>query len=242
MGSPARPQGLSIVIPVYFSGATIERALRSVTNGLESVGEAKLRAEVLLVFDGPDEESLAAVLEFQATSMASIRVFHKDHSGIAGSRNIGLREAVYSHVTFLDSDDEMTLPRLRAVTHWPDDVVIGRQEVIWDSISPPPGGVPDPRTSDGLPNPYLTSLVAPTDTLLKLGGFREDLVLSDDLDLVMRLRKSGHQLIFDSAVFAKRHITGNNSSLDYASLKREFFQLLRDGRTAPPDELRGGEQ
>lgn len=231
MSSSTRPQGLSIVIPVYSSGATIERALTSVTNALEKVSRTtQLANEILLVFDGPDSESMTIVSKFQAGPWTKVRVFHKDHSGVAASRNLGLGEAVFSHVTFLDSDDEMALSRLNAAASWPKDVIIGRQAVVWDSVAPPPAGVPDPRTSDGSPNPYLTSLIAQTETLLAAGGFREDLTLSDDLDLVMRLRKGGSRLIFDTEVFVTRHITGHNASLDYALLKQELFQLLREAR------------
>jgi glycosyltransferase involved in cell wall biosynthesis len=167
---------------------------------------------------------------------------HKKHSGIAATRNLGLRTARYSHVTFLDSDDEITLERLRTATSYSNDIVIGRQQVIFDVVSPPPGGVPDPRTTDGSPTPYLTSIVAPAITVLDIEGFRESIALSDDLDLVMRLRLHGATIRFDDAVFVIRHVTGSNASLEYGLLNKEYFQILRDLRQPASGKPNQGSQ
>lgn len=186
--------------------------------------------EHILVFDGRQPFSEKIAHSVAAFSGIDRHIVAKKHSGIADSRNVGLRRARYSHCTFLDSDDELMPARLIAASTLSDSVLIGLQEVGFDVASPAPADIGDPQVTGEASRFFLSNMVAPTELLLSIGGFKTELTLSDDLDLVMRLRRNKAVIEFPSEVFAIRHVTGENASLDYASVRTERFQILRSFR------------
>ncbi len=225
--------GLSVITPIFRNEQTLERTLLSVSTSWHSVEpQFQVPTEHVLVLDGRNEECQEIIERFSTASSLNITLIQKSHRGIAASRNTGIETAVYSHVTFLDADDEMTPERVMAASRYSNQAVIGLQRVVYDAPSRPPAGVAAGRPEDQKVNPYLTSMVLPKHHIVEAGGFREELALSDDLDLVMRLRAQGVTVKFVDDVFVVRHVTGTNASLDYASLRREFFTILRASRDA----------
>lgn len=225
--------GLTVITPIFRNEQTLERTLHSVSTSWNSVEpQFRVPTEHVVVLDGPNEECQEIIEQFSPTSSAKITMIQKSHSGIAASRNAGVETALYSHVTFLDADDEMTPERVMTASRYSNQAVIGLQRVIYDTPSRPPAGVPASRPEDQENNPYLTSMVLPKHHIVEAGGFREELALSDDIDLVMRLRARGVAVKFVDDVFVVRHVTGKNASLDYASLRKELFTILRASRDA----------
>jgi glycosyltransferase involved in cell wall biosynthesis len=220
--------GLSIVTPVYKSERTILRALRSVSSAWTSLAtDMQIPCEHVVVLDGRDLGSESIAEFFRPDSAIPLHIVHKAHSGVAASRNVGIGLAQYSHVTFLDADDEITADRLAHASRFLPNALIGLQSVVYDTKSRPPIGTRAQGLTGVQPNRYLMSLVAPTSTILELGGFREELKLGEDLDLVVRLRKLGVSIDFVSSIFTIRHVTGRNISLDYEGTKSGIFSLLR---------------
>jgi len=225
------PLGLSIITPVFKSEMTILRALQSVSTAWSAADtDMTIPCEHILVLDGPDVESESIAEFFRPDSSIPLRIVHKAHSGIAASRNVGIGLAHYSHVTFLDADDEITPDRFAHAQQFLPSALIGLQSVVYDTKSRPPIGCP----AEGLPNiqrnPYLMSLIVPTATILDCGRFCEELKLGDDLDLVMRLRRVGVLVEVVDSIFTIRHLTGKNASLDYDLVRSELFSILRSFR------------
>ena len=83
--------------------------------------------------------------------------------------------------------------------------VLGRQH--W--ITPPPDAVPDKVWGDldGIP---LVSMVSRRDVLLELGGYDAELRMSEDFDLLVRLRERGYAFTVLPEIVVHRRYHGGN--------------------------------
>jgi glycosyltransferase involved in cell wall biosynthesis len=89
---------VSVVIPTRFRPDLVVRAVRSV------LAQTVDTIEVVVVIDGPDDETSAAL---EALGDARIRVVTLDESGGApNARNVGVSHAQGAWTAFLDDDDE----------------------------------------------------------------------------------------------------------------------------------------
>lgn len=117
----------SVILPVYNSGATVERAVRSVLS--QTDGDF----ELLIVDDGSSDASpdvLAAVSDARVSILR-----HPENRGISAARNTGLGHARGDYIAFLDADDEWVpsfLERMHAARGDADAVVCGRTVVLPD--------------------------------------------------------------------------------------------------------------
>lgn len=89
---------ISIIIPVYNSGNTLNRCIDSILN------QTFTDWELLLVNDGSTDRSGELCDEY-ASKDQRIKVFHKKNGGVSSARNTGLDNATGSWLTFVDSDD-----------------------------------------------------------------------------------------------------------------------------------------
>lgn len=95
-------KGLSIVIPVYEGINFLERCLLS----LEKQIITNARYEVILVLNGrymQELEYLFSVNKYFNTMNLTILI--NDQSGAGAARNLGVANAIYSHILFIDVDD-----------------------------------------------------------------------------------------------------------------------------------------
>ncbi len=92
---------VSVVIPVYNSAATLERALSSVAC------QSMLPLEVIIVDDASSDDSVetAKRLAGDLPSLAIRVIALERNRGPASARNRGWEEAAGSYIAFLDADD-----------------------------------------------------------------------------------------------------------------------------------------
>jgi glycosyltransferase involved in cell wall biosynthesis len=94
---PSTPE-VSVVIPTRFRPDLVIRAVRS------ALAQTVREIEVVVVVDGPDEETRAALV---AIGDDRVRIVELPESGGApNARNVGVREARAAWVALLDDDDE----------------------------------------------------------------------------------------------------------------------------------------
>ncbi len=90
-------------MPVYNTGHYLIEAVESVLNQLEL---DDLAIELLIVDDVSTDPATLDILRSFSQSDARIRVLlNKGRKGVAGARNMGIREAKGEWIAFLDSDD-----------------------------------------------------------------------------------------------------------------------------------------
>lgn len=89
---------VSVIIPVYNMESYLEQCLDSVCN------QTLRNIEILCINDGSTDSS-GQILEKYAKHDKRIIVFQQINSGVAASRNLGIKEAQGEYVIFMDPDD-----------------------------------------------------------------------------------------------------------------------------------------
>ncbi len=92
---------ISIIIPVYNSGNTIERCVDSILK------QTYDNFEVILINDGSTDES-GDICSMFAKENNKINAFHQDNLGVSAARNYGIDKAKGQWIAFWDSDDTAT--------------------------------------------------------------------------------------------------------------------------------------
>lgn len=101
---------VSVIIPVYNAAPFLEKAVESV------LAQPEVR-EVLLVEDGSKDNSLS-ICETLVKRHGRIRLLRHpngENRGAGASRNLGIREASFPYIAFLDADDEYLPGRFKGV-------------------------------------------------------------------------------------------------------------------------------
>ena len=93
---------ISVVIPVYNVEKYLDQCVISLIN------QKYNELEILLIDDGSTDRS-PIICDEWAKKDKRIKVFHKSNGGLASARNFGLDEASGSFVSFVDSDDFISL-------------------------------------------------------------------------------------------------------------------------------------
>lgn len=93
---------LSIIIPFYNSGKTLNSCLQS----LQSIFD-KDCVEIILVDDGSEDNSLRIAKTFKSKHKNTILVHLDSNKGVSFARNTGLKIAKGKYILFLDSDDKL---------------------------------------------------------------------------------------------------------------------------------------
>lgn len=92
---------LSIIVPVYNGEKHIKNTVQSI------VRSSYPNLELLLIDDGSTDASLALCRKIAALD-PRIKVYHKENSGIADTRNYGIAHATGDYIGFCDQDDEVS--------------------------------------------------------------------------------------------------------------------------------------
>lgn len=89
---------ISVIVPVYNSERYLKRCLDSILQQTYS------NFEILLIDDGSNDSS-GIICNTYATMDQRVRVIHRINSGVAVTRNVGIKEAKGDYIAFIDSDD-----------------------------------------------------------------------------------------------------------------------------------------
>lgn len=92
---------ISIIVPVYNVEKCLERCIDSI------LSQSFCNFELLLVDDGSTDSSGIICDDYKKRD-ERIRVFHEKNRGVPTARNIGMNNAIGSHLMFIDSDDCLT--------------------------------------------------------------------------------------------------------------------------------------
>ncbi len=197
---------VSVIIPTYNRRHVLERTLP----GVLAQDFPAQDYEVIVVVDGSTDGTFELLRGLKPT--CSLRVLESSHRGAGAARNVGIRAAVGEIVLFLD-DDLITTPdllRQHYAAHAGVEpcVVQGRmyiardssQTIIRDAIE----RIGDAyygriqsdmnlRFPDGMSSVYVLSYLVngsmPRDILMRCGGFDEEFLAAEELDLGLRLWK-----------------------------------------------------
>jgi glycosyltransferase involved in cell wall biosynthesis len=213
----------SVVIPTYNRATKLQRAVGSVE--AQSMGDY----EIIIVDDGSSDGT--GVFLDAIRSERKITLRNVKNSGVSATRNNGVAVAKGDFVVFLDDDDVLrpnalaALEALYRIEPTPDFMWGGRRihqmdsdgldvhtrEDDWSGLSQPLKGTQFlPFVLEIATN----SAFAIRRTLfLELGGFDEQLMVSEDRDLFVRLAEGGFtaRVSADTIIDVDEHFSGSLS-------------------------------
>lgn len=90
---------LSIIIPVFNAEKTLRRCLDSVLQQKDD------ELEIVVINDGSKDSSDKIIKEYKEKNPQTISYYKKQNTGVADTRNYGIKKAKGQYIMFLDSDD-----------------------------------------------------------------------------------------------------------------------------------------
>ena len=188
---------VSVVMPVYNTERYLAIAIESV------LAQTFTDFEFIILDDGSTDASVHIIRQY-AENDERIRFFPLEHRGYVSLLRRGLNHARGEFVARMDSDDislpnrfEMQVAFLRSHE---DCVAVGSRVELIDPfgsrVEKPTHKTTHEEIEAELLNGVGWAIVHPSvmmrrDALMKVGGYREDLMVSEDLDLFLRLAEVG---------------------------------------------------
>ena len=105
---------VSIIIPIYNNESTVGKAIES------SINQIIEEIEVILINDGSSDNSLKILKEYELKYPDKIKVYNKENTGIADTRNFGIERAEGKYIMFLDADDYIDINLLENLKQYID--------------------------------------------------------------------------------------------------------------------------
>ena len=93
---------LTVIVPIYNVAPYLERCINSIIN------QTYVPKKIILVDDGSTDNSRNIADKF-AAEYEFVSVIHKENGGLSSARNAGLAITETEYVTFVDSDDYLSL-------------------------------------------------------------------------------------------------------------------------------------
>lgn len=204
---------VSIIVPTYNRENVIERAVNSILRqGYEAY-------EVIVVDDGSADHTADVIGKIQDDRIRYIKL--PENQGVAHARNVGIQEAKYDYIAFLDSDDEWMPDKLelqmKKLMNAPKQVGLvycrmeGMQREGKDRYLCPSRDFRDTVLEGNMFELLLWKNVIGTPSVLirkecleQAGGFKETLQCLEDWELFLRIARN-REIGFVDEVLVKVH-------------------------------------
>ena len=101
---------ISIIVPIYNVEAYLDNCITSIIN------QTFTDLEIILVNDGSTDNS-GKICDYYANKDSRIMVIHQTNRGLSEARNIGIRIAKGTYISFIDGDDYIH-PQMLEIQHY----------------------------------------------------------------------------------------------------------------------------
>ncbi len=208
---------------------------RFLAEAVESVLAQTMREFELIVVNDGSTDSSPRMLERYARSDARLRIIHQKKSGVPAAANAAIREARYSLIARIDSDDRMLPNRLERQLeffekHPQVDVAcsncffinargkrIGSSSCSIDLDR----GRREIRPSAFLELVQSTVLMRKS-AFLQIGGYREEFHYAEDRDLWGRLATGGYVIACQDEALVEFRLHSSSMTMKRATLQQEI--------------------
>ena len=188
---------VSVVIPTYNREKTLPRAVESVIN------QTYTNWELIIVDDASKDNTEKLVKKYLSEKIKYFK--NPENKQKSYSRNYGIKQARGEFIAFLDSDDEWLPEKLEeqinVVGDEYDGCFTGAYKFEIDKKVARTPKIQDSLMIDVLKNNISISIGSTgfvRKTLLdKVGGFREDMTVNEDIELVVKLAGIGEFVVLD---------------------------------------------
>jgi hypothetical protein len=215
---------LSVVMPVYNAGKTLERAIVSILT--QDFGDF----EFVIIDDASKDNSTEMIREFEKQDSRIKPVYHRRNAGVSATLNEGLALATMPYIARMDADDESMPGRLGMqylfIKNRPNVAAAG-SFVFYMGITPkldklfrvPVSSAEIAGLIQSENCLYHPSVIMNRALVLKAGGYRQEFKNSEDYDLWLRLSRV-HDLANIPIPLLRYNFT-----VDGMSLGRKWEQL-----------------
>ena len=190
---------VSIIIPTYNRAGIVSRAIQSVLN------QTYQEYEIIVVDDGSQDNTKEIIAGIIDDRIRYIPL--ETNQGVAHARNVGIQEARYDYIAFLDSDDEWLPNKLELQMQKMQEssskvgVIFcrmgGKLRNSEERFVCPPKSYTKEILEGNIFYPLLLKNVIGTPAMLvrkscleQTGGFKEALQCIEDWELVLRIAKN----------------------------------------------------
>lgn len=227
---------ISVVMPVY-------NAERYIAQAVESILTQTIADFEFLVFDdGSTDRSLQILLTY-ADRDNRMRVFGKSHCGYVPWLNEGMQISRGKYIARMDADD-VSLPdrfasQVRYMEEHRDCVAIGSNVLVINSSDEPLGVLrqeTDPKTIERLLLEGVKGVIIHPasllrrETVLAIGGYREQFEPIEDLDLWLRLAEKGQLANLPQVLFKYRLNPLGVTSVHFRRQQRYAESITNEAR------------
>ena len=214
---------VSVVLPVYNSESTIERAITSVLN------QTYADLELIVVDDGSTDKTKEII---QTIDDVRLRYIYQNNSGACEARNKGILAAKGEYIAFQDSDDAWRANKLevqlRALQNQHADIVFCKGKKHGYSIEEE-----FPQIEKGFVQTKRLiehSLVSTQTILAKTSVFEDELFDVEmprlqDYDLVIRLAKK-YQFYFCDEVLVDLYLQSDSITLNIPKSIKAYERII----------------
>jgi glycosyltransferase involved in cell wall biosynthesis len=180
--------------------------------------------EVVFVDDGSEDGTAGIAQSFP------VRYVHQSNLGLAAARNTGLENARGEFIAFLDDDDILPPTKLELQVgylrqHPEIGCVLGRQEWIFDGVTPPNLKY-DPIFGELGGIQFVTAMIR-RQVLQDMGGFDPSFRYAEDRDLFVRLREHDVEIAVLPNVVLRKRLHGSNMTMN-APTTHPMLRSLRE--------------
>lgn len=229
----------SVIMPIYNTEEYLEEAIESIVN--QDIGFLE-NVKLILIDDGSKDNSYEICQRYKDKFPNNIVALSKENGGQGSARNLGLEHVDSEYITFLDSDDKLSLNALSVVYDFFSD-----HEGEIDIVSIPLVFF-DAREGDHILNyKFKTERIvdlekspkypqlAINSSFIKSEAFKDyrfntNLVTGEDAIIVNKILLEKKKIAFlNRAKYFYRKRQDESSTVDNAKSKKEFFiSRLRD--------------
>ena len=235
----------TVIIPLFNKEKYVSNAIKSILD------QTFTDFELLIINDCSTDNSVKIASEFLSDKVQLIH--HEKNSGLAATRNTGIKKANSNYVAFLDADDLWKPHFLESIfnliQNFPEARIFGTNyEEIWEKTTQMPH-----NNSDSLPvdfKGYLNffkinikqgiynhgSVCFHKEVYEKVGFYNENIQLSQDLDF--NIRANYHfKLAFDNSVQMSYFMQTDNQLTRSSIVNRTIpdYDLYEDWAKSNPD-------
>ncbi|MHB1517372.1 MAG: glycosyltransferase family 2 protein [Acidimicrobiales bacterium] len=214
---------ISVVVPVRNGLPWLEEQLQALV-GQQFSGEW----EVIVVDNGSSDRTVAAVRAWEAEHDHIRCVEAPAPRGAPAARNAGVRASRGELIAFCDADDVVQPGWLASCARALQDADVVGGVFDFSSLNGLPPRPPSPasmRQLGFLPAGLGANLGVRREAFEATGGFAEELLIGEDIDLCWRLQLKGYRFVTDfGAVVARR---------ERHQATAAFRQAARYGRSGP---------
>jgi glycosyltransferase involved in cell wall biosynthesis len=213
---------VSVVVPVWNGAPFLRECLDSL------VAQDHTPIEIIVVDDGSTDESAAVAEEF-----GHAIVVRQPHRGLGAARNTGIERASGPLVGFCDADDTWLPHKARVQVAYLDEhpdigIVLCRQETTFEAgVAAPDWLLPDQIRGD-LDGIGLASGLCRSGVFTRLDGFRTDMTIGTDFNLLIRARTAGIGIAVIEEQLTTRRIHGDNMTTRDRTAKQALLQSVRE--------------